>query len=417
MGNPESRDKCAVRATAGLVIGLTLLVSACTSAPPFQPQRLAYETALRERAVSKVESDIRVSVAIPSREEAQSIFGVDLSERDILPLWLEIENGRNERVFFLPTGLDPEYFAPLEVAFLYKGVYADHTVLGRHFQALNFDSRSPIDPRATVSGFIFINAVEPSVVAQIDLFGWRWGKRISLSVPVPDTHGAHRRVRELRELYAAAELIEIGDDERLRAALERLPCCTTDRAGAGRGLPLNLVVIGELEEAGPAFVRRGYRYSPVSPLYAIGRASDLSARKQSRWVAAQPQTLRFWLTPLRYRGKSVFLGQVSSDLGGRFAGPGQEPSSIEPAVDDARNSVVQDLLYSQSVARLGFVKGGGPVPAENPRETSDGSRYHTDGLRAVMVFKDETISLSEIDFFPWNVLSPATAGTRTPTPP
>jgi hypothetical protein len=413
MGSRDRRDERPRRTKAALAVGLLMLISACASAPPFQPQSVPDEAALRERAVSKVDGDVRVSATFPTPEEARSIFGVDLGERDILPLWVEIENRGKDRFYFLPTGLDPEYFAPLEAAFLYKGAVADHAALGRHLQALCFDSRRPIASGTTESGFIFINAVEPSLVAQIDLFGWRWSRRISLSVPVPDAEGAHRRAAGLRELYAPADLIGIGDDARLRAALEELPCCTTDAVGTGHGLPLNLVVIGNLEDAGPAFVRRGYRFSPVDPLYALGRAQDLSVRKKTRWVVAQPHTLRFWLTPLRYQGKAVWLGQASSGLGGRFAGPAGDVDTIEPAVDDARNDIVQDLLYSQSVARLGFVNGVGRVAATTPRAAPEGSRYHTDGLRAVMVFRDETVSLSQIDLFEWEVFSPAIAGKRS----
>jgi hypothetical protein len=82
-------------------------------------------------------------------------------------------------------------------------------------------------------------------------------------------------------------------------------------------------------------------------------------------------------------------------------------------VDDARNDIVQDLLYSQSVARLGFVKGVGHVAVATPQTAPDGSGYHTDGLRAVMVFRSEAISLSEIDFFEWQVLSPAIVDKRS----
>jgi hypothetical protein len=393
----------------GLVLGVLMLMSACASAPPFRPPDVAYEAALRERAVSEVDGDIRVSATIAGPEEARSIFGVDLGERDILPLWLEIANGSKERMFFLPTGLDPEYFAPLEVAFLYKGA-VDHAALGRHLQAVQFDSRSAILPGETRAGFVFINAVDLSLVAQVDLVGWRFAKRIALSVRVPGSEAAQHRLAEMHARSGAADVVEIGDDAQLRDALEKLPCCTTDATGAGRGLPLNLALVGSLEEAGPAFVRRGYRQSAASPLHAVGRAQDLAVRKQTRWVAAQPNTLRFWMTPLRYRGKPVWLGQASATRGGRFADPGQDPQAIEPGVDDARNNVVQDLLYSQSVARLGFVTGLERVAPESPRRTPDGAAYHTDGLRAVLVFRNDTIPLSEIELFEWRALTPAVAG-------
>jgi LssY C-terminus len=416
MAGNETVFRRRIGVKAGLAAALLMLISACASAPPFQPPSADYQAALRERAVTKVEDNIRVSAAIPTEEESRSIFGIDLKDHDIMPIWLEIENRGNQRFILLPTGLDPEYFAPLEVAFLYNDDFADRTPLGAHLQALNFDSRSPIAPGATASGFVLVNAVETSMIAQIDLFGWRWSKRIPLFVPVPGYENAQRRIAELGELYAWDKLVEVGDEARLRAALEELPCCTTDKTGAGRGLPLNLVVIGGLEEAGPAFVRRGFRYSPVSPLHALGRPQDLSVRKQARWVAAQPHTLRFWMTPLRYDGRPIWIGQASTTLGGRFAGAADETASIDPDVDDSRNDVVQDLLYSQSVARLGFVKGMERVGAASPRTMPNGSTYHTDGLRAVMVFKAETVSLSEVDLFEWRVFSPAVADRPTHAP-
>ena len=128
---------------------------------------------------------------------------------------------------------------------------------------------------------------------------------------------------------------------------------------------------------------------------------DLSGHKISRWVAPQPHTLRLWLTPLRYQDKPVWVGQVSTVLGGRFA-VGQGTRRIEPDVDEARNDVVQDLLYSQAVSKIGFVQGRGTVGALESAQTH--TPYPTDRLRAVLVFGRRAVSLAEIDFFDWESL-------------
>jgi hypothetical protein len=96
------------------------------------------------------------------------------------------------------------------------------------------------------------------------------------------------------------------------------------------------------------------------------------------------------------------VGQVSTRLGGRFAPSGEGAWPIAPDVDEARNDVVQDLLYSQGVYKLGFVDGAGTVDAteSNQAQTS----YRTDGLRAVLVFGQPAVSLAEIDFFDWERL-------------
>ena len=62
-----------------------------------------------------------------------------------------------------------------------------------------------------------------------------------------------------REIYPPEEIVNYTDDAAFRAALEALPCCVTNKDGSRNGDPLNLVVVGGLDDAFPAFVRRGWR--------------------------------------------------------------------------------------------------------------------------------------------------------------
>lgn len=391
-------------AKAAFALSLLLLTGACASS--FERPAPVDDGLLREQALTKTENSIRVSASVPSEDQSKSIFGIDLGQRGIQPLWLEIANGSGREIVFLPTGLDPEYFAPQEVAFLYKDSLTEEgrRELAEHIESLSFDSRRRMLPGETVSGFVYLNQSEPSLMAEIDLIGHKWSHRISLLVPVLGKGDAQQSLAALRGLYTEADFVEIDDEATLRTALEGLPCCTTIETGTGQSLPLNLVLMGEVEEWGPAFVRRMYRYKPASPWYAFGRVQDLSGHKISRWVAPQPHTLRFWLTPLRYRGKSIWAGQVSTRLGGRFGESAEETRRIEPHVDEARNDLVQDLLYSQTIAKIGFVKGVGRVVAAELREAPNGSTYHTDGLRAVVIFGDKPVSLDKVDFFDWERL-------------
>jgi hypothetical protein len=116
--------------------------------------------------------------------------------------------------------------------------------------------------------------------------------------------------------------------------------------------------------------------------------------------------LRAWLTTIRFQDKPVWIGQVSSPLGGRFAHvtEGGKDEYIEPFVDEVRNNLVQDIVYSQSLLKMGFVQGVGRVMASTPRKLPSGATYHTDGLRAVLLFEKRPVSLSEIEFFRWERL-------------
>ena len=69
--------------------------------------------------------------------------------------------------------------------------------------------------------------------------------------------------------------------------------------------------------------------------------------------------------------------------------------------DEARDYLVQDLLRSQFVARLGWVQGVGATPPWRPRVMADGTGFFTDGLRAVMILSTEALGLDEIEFLRW----------------
>ena len=403
----STRKASGARGFSGVVIAVLLsAVTACASS--FEAPEPLDETALRERAVTASEDGIRVAAAIPASTESITIFGVDLADVEVQPLWLEIENGTDRDIAFLPTGLDPEYFSPLEVAYLFESelTEAGHAVLSSHLEALNFNSRSLIEPGETVSGFVYANRADPSMLVKVDLIGRKWSKRIGLLVPVPGTEVARQRIEALGRLYTDADIIRIEDEAALRKALEALPCCMVDRVRDHDALPLNLVLIGEIEDLGPAFARQRYRFRSLPPGFAFGRKQDFSARKSSRWIEPQPHMLRVWLTPLRYRGKPIWLGQVSMNLGGRFPPPVTKDGPLfEPDVDQARNDVIEDLLYSQAIVKIGFVKGAGAsVPSENQNEVG-GQVYRGDGLRAVMVFSNEATAFSNIDFFEWESLA------------
>lgn len=390
-----------VRARAVLGAATTLLVAACAGKQFLEPAAFD-DVALRARAQSVVEDGIRASATIPSREEALAIFGVDLLERGVQPVWLEIRNDTDRALYFLRTGLDPEYFSPRETAFALSESMSDEGRRGliEHIEALDF--RDPIEPRSAASGFVLTNKDRESKFVGIDLVSPGWSAHLSLVVPNPDRTISEDRVAQINARVASSKAIPAQDQSELRELLENLPCCTTDENGV-QGEPLNVIIVGNVEATGSALIRRGFRYQPADPLYAFGRPQDLSIRKGATWVAAQPHVLRVWLTDIRYKGKLVWIGQISMPLGGRFADD-DAPARIDPDVDASRNDFLQDGLYSQLLSEIGFVKGGGFVSRTRPRVTPGGSTYHTDGLRAVLFYVEDPVSLNEIELIGWERL-------------
>ena len=101
-----------------------------------------------------------------------------------------------------------------------------------------------------------------------------------------------------------------------------------------------------------------YRYSPVSPLYLDGHQQDL-ALQRARVSLNQRLHLRLWTTDVRFEGQPVWIGQVSRDIGVRFTPKTWNLTThqIDPDVDEARDYVLDNLLGTGRVARLGFVMG------------------------------------------------------------
>ena len=88
---------------------------------------------------------------------------------------------------------------------------------------------------------------------------------------------------------------------------------------------------------------------------------------------------------------------------------------IDPNVDEAQIDLVQDMIYSQHLAKLGFYRGCRSGDESAPRETSAGGTYYTDGLRAVLFFENRPVSISQIQFLPGSASSITTANRSTGT--
>jgi hypothetical protein len=231
---------------------------------------------------------------------------------------------------------------------------------------------------------------------------------------------------DLGHLHSEDDLVHLDSDADLRRELERLPATTTSEDGETKGDPLNIVVIGRHQRVFPHFLRIGwdpveaiylgsewrtvksflfgtrYRYSPASPLYVFGRHQDLAAQR-ARETINQRNHLRLWLTPLRFRGEYVWIGQISRDIGVEFTRKTWNLTThkIDPDVDEARDYLVQNLIYGGAVERIGFVKGVGRAPRDEPRTNLTGDPWYSDGLRAVLFISEEPTSLSELGLLHW----------------
>ena len=405
-----------------LLAVIVLVVQGCATTKPLPVDPLAF----KERAESSFKDGLTVTVAVPTVAEAQAIYGVQLASKEIQPVWVEVKNDSADPYWFLTTGLDPEYFSPSEAAFgFHSAANETNRQLDAHFQQLQF--KNPIRPGSAVSGFVLVNLDEGFKAVDIDLISRSTAKSFTFIFTDPDFKGDLKQV-DFETLYATEDIINIEDEEDFRRALEVLACCTTNAKGDAYGDPLNLVLVGSTHDIGAALIRRNwhsteimwsramwrtiksfvkgerYRYSPVSPLYVYARPQDMAWQK-ARGTINERNHMRYWLSPIRFRGKMVFVGQISRDIGVKFTlkSPTISTHVIDPDVDEARRYFIEDMAYSQALAKTGMVKGVGAVSKEAPKMNLVGDPYYTDGLRAVLFFDPRPFTLSDLDILDWEI--------------
>lgn len=403
---------------------------------------------LERKAVQK-DDELEVSVSVLGDRESERFFGVALARRGIQPVWLQIANHGKHAYRLRLASLDPSYYPPLEAA------YFNHYSMGKRVLAYGvlawwlflplfvllpfkvfaawaanrrmnayFEEHAIgwglIRPGAEVAGFVFTTHDEGTKQIPVRLISFAGVKDFAFSVPVPGLKVDHGSKR-FDELVTAQDVVECDEDE-LHRRLLKMPRSTSNRHGTKEGDPLNLVVIGDFNTILNGFGARwdetetislqscrrtvrafvlgsSYRYSPVSPLYLNGRSQDFALQKVRKTIN-QRLHLRLWMTPLRFQGKPVWIGQISRDIGVRMTLKTWNLTThkIDPDVDDARDYVLDDLLESGRVSLIGYVAGVGTAERTAPRHNLTGDPYFTDGLRAIAMFSEARTTAAFVDW-------------------
>ena len=400
---------------------------------PYAPR--PSERPFLERLMTAGEDDVEVKVAALNSHESDQFFGVPLAHRGIQPVWLEISNHGQGPLFFDRVHLDPNYYPPIEAALV------NHFAIGKrlagfgllawfyfpllfllpikYWSARRANRRmddffrehalplGAIEPGTTAAGFVFTLIDDGKKIVKLRVLSNVKTHEFVLTVPIPGLVIDYQR-RPFDELYDSTSLVDC-DDQALRDQLRKQPRATCNRLGSREGDPANLVVIAEFSTIQKAFGTRWdetetitmstswktarafvvgsrYRYSPVSSLYMYGRSQDF-ALQRARHTINERLHLRLWLTPMRFENKSVWVGQISRDIGVRFSWRTWNLTThrIDPDVDDARDYVVEDLLGSGHLERMGYVDGVEVSEPDAPRRNLTGDPYLTDGYRAVLV--------------------------------
>jgi hypothetical protein len=404
---------------AGLLVTslLIVLLAGCASSFDFKP---VDSVPFRERAVTQVEDDVRVTAAVPDAKETRELFGLSLYKKRVQPVWIEIENLSDQPVGFLPMGVDSDYHTPLEIASLTRG---DKKRQEAEQHLFRNSVNMWIAPGTTRSGFIFTNADEGTKAFNVDLFNDEKTWAFTFFIPVPGLAVDHYDV-DFNAIYQEEEFTHFTEAEPFIEALQSLPCCVVDSKGESTGDPLNIVIVAEPQDLYYAVIRAGwdetetvtaasgwktaasfftggaYRYSPVSSLYLFDRKQDV-ALQRIRENIHERNHFRLWLAPMTFKGQTVWIGQISRDIGVRFTRKTITTHKIDPDVDETREFLLENLAYNQVLEQFAYAGGVGAAPIDAPRQNLTGDPYFTDGLRAVLWIPGGLVDLDDIDYVDW----------------
>jgi hypothetical protein len=427
------------------IVATLCLPLVAIAAPAFAPDLLETPAELRDLQ-SKTVGSVTVSVSILTDAQARQHFGVDFRRHELQALWVSVRNGSTRRLWFIRNVLDPDFYSADEAALLSKGDVARGARQGLQQHFRDESIRARLEPRTVTEGFVYLPRIEGGRYVDIRLHhdahdaaetstealaasartadALPWELRFEFALPLPDGDFDYERLDPTRT-YAGRTLPNLSLEE-LRATLEQLPCCAANASGSGEGDPLNVVIVGDadtvlhsLTRAGWSFTHRvdfrtvrrevaaavasdSYPVAPVSSLYAFGRKQDVALQRARRSIS-QRNHMRLWLAPFRYENQSVWLGQVSRDIGIKVTpkSPTLTTHVIDPQVDTTREYLLHSLIAQGFVDRFGFGKGSGAGTPAKPRYNLAGDPYHSDGMRLVLMLSPEPVRPEQVRNLRW----------------
>ena len=398
-----------------------LALSGCAS---FQPGEVE-EIGFLDRSETQERDSVRVTVAVPTAEESRALFDSKLYDKKIQPVWVEVENRSTEPAALFPYSLDPDYFPPLEVAWLSHRTWAKKT--NRRIDKFYYEQSFPqfISAGSTESGFIFVNLDKGTKYVPVDVLLEQHIESFEFFLSIPGFRADYSAV-DADALWTEAIKTELQTEEEVREWVESLPCCTTNKKGTKTGDPVNFILVASdrafnqgtgrtgwdetaaktfgssLKTVGAALVGSRYRNAPFSSLYYFGRGQDFGLQK-SRSNIHQRNHMRLWLAPATFRGNPIWVGQISRDIGSKLTTKSSTFTThkIDPDVDDARDTLALEMISAQVLEAVGYAKGVGVRSPESPGLNLTDDPFITDGLRLVMFLSEEPVSYEKLRYIEW----------------
>lgn len=349
---------------------------------PFEPATID-RPALAERADTQRVEDITVSAAIVSPDETAALTGIDLYQDGVQPIWLEVTNHADSDARVIIASIDDQYFSPLEVAWIHRKRFRKDARPQRERWFLQNRLPRRVPGGASRTGIVFIHAADGTQSFNVDVVAN--GRVVSQTffLTPDDFEPDYMRV-DFSSLYSNEDLrsLDTSDPDELHTALTELVSRRGSPGAGNDGDPFNAVLIGSGPALLRALLRSNWRETNATEDFppATGyrdRGPDGNFVKSTQ-PSTRQRLLRIWLTPLTVDGQAVWIARTGT----------ASPSGLgEP--DAARNALLQDLWYAQSVARIGMLGDANNAEAES------------DGGSAVLFIPDGVVALDDTEALNW----------------
>lgn len=397
-------------AVATLLLALAFVLNACA------PSQLrvddgTVQAKVEQRAKLEQSGAFRVYASVPSDEEALRLFGLPLSERGIQAVWFRVVNDSDHRARFVPYSVDPEYFPPNEVAYMFRKKYSRDTLQDIESLLLKASMPRVVPPRSTRSGYVFTHENPGTKAFNVDIYypnGVAPSEQFTFFVDVPGFTPDHASV-DFNSLYEADEIHDYSLEE-FRAVLADWPCCTVNQDGSRAGRPWSVIFVAPGEELLRALLRAEWYETSLSKDpkylsnidYLYGRPPDARFKKL-REEGSNRNEMLIWLAPVRVDGMPVWVAQVNHAIS-RFFGLGNYffGARVDPDMNEGRNYLLQDLWYSQALEAFAFSATGADVSPEAPRLDFNGKPWFIEPYRLVLWVSGEPVSLKDARDEKWD---------------
>ncbi|KPK34470.1 MAG: hypothetical protein AMJ66_03675 [Betaproteobacteria bacterium SG8_40] len=362
-----------------------------------------------ERAVVQTQQTVRVAAAVPDAKETLALTGLDLYQQGIQPVWLEVTNLGEQPVRTAVRSVDENYFSPMEVAWKYRKRLSEK---GRaDMERWFFENQLPrrVPAGETRSGFVFTHLAQGTKGFNFDVYSSESSHNFTFFVPIPGFFADYMDV-DFQSMYEDGDIVRV-DTAGLREALKAVPCCSLNASGDSLGDPLNVVIVGTALAVRRSLLRAQWQETALNaPETTVARTHRFLGRPpdgtflKSRPDGSERKELRLWLAPLLVNDSRVLIGQVSYEMAGASGVKAYENHRMDPDVDNARDFLMQNFWYSQSLGALASVGGVPRSSISAPLRNFAGAEYFTDGQRVVLFVSENPVAMDQTDILPWRAV-------------